>query len=162
MSSISAWSRLSKKKVILFFGVSYLRGICCQRFNPLTAKLFNLNFHPLEVVSRWRDPQLQVSENYSDLTKWRSTVFNYCWLTSHFIFSMFLKVVLIVLIKNETRIYAAPAVKGSILKAPITTIVVFILLSWLYYHVKSLLLGMKLVLKNQNLQKYVLKWNKYV
>ena len=22
-----------------------------------------LNFHPLEVVSRWRDPQLQVSEN---------------------------------------------------------------------------------------------------
>ena len=34
-----------------------------------------LNFHPLEVVSRWRDPQLQVSENYSDLTKWRSTLF---------------------------------------------------------------------------------------
>ena len=23
-----------------------------QRFNPLTAKLFNLNFHPLEVVDR--------------------------------------------------------------------------------------------------------------
>ena len=37
--------------------------------NPLTANLFNLNFHPLEVVSRWRDPQLQVSENSSDLTK---------------------------------------------------------------------------------------------
>ena len=36
-------------------------------FNPLPAKLFNLNFHTLEVVSRWRDPQLQVSENYSDL-----------------------------------------------------------------------------------------------
>ena len=35
-----------------------------QYFNPLTAKLFNLDFHPLEVVSRWRDPQLQVSENY--------------------------------------------------------------------------------------------------
>ena len=48
--------------------------------NPLTAKLFNLNFHPLEVVSRWRDPQRQVSGNYSDLTKWRSTVFKYCWL----------------------------------------------------------------------------------
>ena len=46
--------------------------------NPLTAKLFNLNFHPLEVVSRRRDPQLQVSENYSDLTKWRSTFFKYC------------------------------------------------------------------------------------
>ena len=30
--------------------------------NPLTAKLFNLNFHPLELVSRWRDSQLQVGE----------------------------------------------------------------------------------------------------
>ena len=58
-------------------------------FNPLTAILFNPNFHPLEVVSRWRDPQLQVSENYSDLTKWRSTVFRYCWLMSHFISNMF-------------------------------------------------------------------------
>ena len=24
----------------------------CIVFNPLTAKLFNLNFHPLEIVSR--------------------------------------------------------------------------------------------------------------
>ena len=32
--------------------------------NHLAARLFNWNFHPLEVVSRWRDPQLQVSENY--------------------------------------------------------------------------------------------------
>ena len=57
--------------------------------SPLTAKLFNLNFHPLEAVPRWRDPQLQVSENYSDLTKWRSTLFKYCWLMSHFIFKLF-------------------------------------------------------------------------
>ena len=28
-------------------------------FNPSTAKLFNLDFHPLEAVSHWRDPQLQ-------------------------------------------------------------------------------------------------------
>ena len=28
---------------------------------------YNLNFHPLEVVSRYRDPQLQVAENYSYL-----------------------------------------------------------------------------------------------
>ena len=34
--------------------------------NHVTTKLFNLNFHPLQVVSRWRDPYLQVSENYSD------------------------------------------------------------------------------------------------
>ena len=59
------------------------------KFIPLTAKLFNLNFHPLKVVSRWRNPQLQVSENYSDLTKWRSIVFKSCWLMSHFIFNMF-------------------------------------------------------------------------
>ena len=55
-------------------------------FNPLTAKLFNQNFYPSEIVSRWRDPQLQVSENYLDLTKWRSTLFKYCWLVAHFIF----------------------------------------------------------------------------
>ena len=46
-----------------------------NQVNPLSAKLFNLNFNPLEVVSRWRDPQLQLSETYSDLTEWRSTVF---------------------------------------------------------------------------------------
>ena len=42
--------------------------------NPLTAKLLNWNFPPLEVVARSRDPQLQVGENYSDLTKWRSAI----------------------------------------------------------------------------------------
>ena len=73
----------------------------CKRLNPLTAKLFNWNFHPLEVVSRWRDPQLQVSENYSVSTKWSLIVFKYCWLMSHFIFNMVL-VVLNVLIKNKT------------------------------------------------------------
>ena len=64
------------------------KGSICL-LNPLTAKLFNLNFHPPEVVSRWRDPKLQVSENYSDLTKWRSTLFKSRWLMSHFIFNMF-------------------------------------------------------------------------
>ena len=55
---------------------------------PLTAKLFNSNSLPHEVVSRWRDPQLQVSENYSHLTEWRSTNFKY-WLMWYFIFNMF-------------------------------------------------------------------------
>ena len=83
--------------------------LCAGRFNPLTAKLFNLNFHPLENVSRWRDPQLQVRENYSDLTKWRSTLFKSYWLMSHFRFNM---------LKGGTQcanikwIYSAPAVKG--------------------------------------------------
>ena len=56
--------------------------------NPLAAKLFNCDFHSIEVVSRWRDPQLQVSENYSDLTKWRSTNFKSCWIMSLFIKSL--------------------------------------------------------------------------
>ena len=38
-----------------------------ETLNPLTAKLFNSNFHLLEVVSRWREPQLQVSEKITDL-----------------------------------------------------------------------------------------------
>ena len=32
-------------------------------------QLFIWNFHPLEIVSRLRDPQFQVVENYSDLSK---------------------------------------------------------------------------------------------
>ena len=31
----------------------------------LVIKLNNINFYPLEVVSRYRDPQLQVGKNYS-------------------------------------------------------------------------------------------------
>ena len=46
--------------------------------NPLTAKLLNSNFHPIEVVSRRLDPQLQVSANYSALTKRRSTLVKFC------------------------------------------------------------------------------------
>ena len=42
-------------------------------FNPLTAKLACLNFHPLEVVGRYRDPQLQVGENHSYLFNLRLT-----------------------------------------------------------------------------------------
>ena len=34
-------------------------------FQRCSAILDNLNFHPLEVVARYRDPQLQVDENYS-------------------------------------------------------------------------------------------------
>ena len=43
-----------------------------QRFNPYPFKLINLNFHALEVVSRYRDPQLQVGENYKYLFILRS------------------------------------------------------------------------------------------
>ena len=43
--------------------------------NPLTTKLMSWNFLSVEIVPRWRDSQLQVSDNYySDLTEWRSTI----------------------------------------------------------------------------------------
>ena len=35
--------------------------------NPFPAESSNLNFHPLEVVSRYRDPQLQVGEKFSQI-----------------------------------------------------------------------------------------------
>ena len=35
--------------------------------NPYPAKLIYLNFQPIEVVSRYRDPQPQVVENWSYL-----------------------------------------------------------------------------------------------
>ena len=44
-----------------FYASNHVGGIFM--INPLTAKLFNWNFHPLEVVCRWRDPQLQVGGN---------------------------------------------------------------------------------------------------
>ena len=59
-------------------------------FNLFNRQIIKSDIHPLEVVFRWRDPQLQASENYSDLTKWGSiNVFKYCWLMSHFISNMF-------------------------------------------------------------------------
>ena len=38
-----------------------------QCVNPYLAKLIYLNFQPLELVSRYRDPQPQVDEVYSFL-----------------------------------------------------------------------------------------------
>ena len=46
-----------------------------QLNNHLIAKLVHSNFHSLEVVSRSRDPQLQVSENYSALSNLRPRFF---------------------------------------------------------------------------------------
>ena len=42
--------------------------LCCQNgINPESTELVNLNIQPLQVVSRYRDPQFQVAENYLDL-----------------------------------------------------------------------------------------------
>ena len=56
MNTASVITKLKKHETLTF----------CL-FNPFLAKLFNLNFHPLEVVDRYRDPQLQVGGNYSYL-----------------------------------------------------------------------------------------------
>ena len=53
-------------------------------FNPYPAKLISSNFHPLEVVSRYRDPQLQVGENYSYLFNLRPTICKSWYLNTHF------------------------------------------------------------------------------
>ena len=42
-----------------------------QYNDPLAMKLYYLNFRQLEVVSRYRDPQLQAGENYSYLFNWK-------------------------------------------------------------------------------------------
>ena len=36
----------------------------CQLLKPYLAKLIYLNLQPLEVVSRYRDPQPEMVENY--------------------------------------------------------------------------------------------------
>ena len=39
------------------------KGMSLYKYNPLFAVLSHLNFYPHKVVSRYRDPQLQVGEN---------------------------------------------------------------------------------------------------
>ena len=52
---------------------------------PLLATLIYLFFHPLEVVSRYRDPQPQVVENYSYLFNLRPNIYKSYCLNSYFI-----------------------------------------------------------------------------
>ena len=61
------------------------------QITPLTVKLFKMTFHPLKVVSRWRDSQFQVSKN---------RVQHYFWLLSRFIISIKKKLVFNALINK--------------------------------------------------------------
>ena len=45
--------------------------------------LNSLNFHPRKVVSRYRDPQLQVGENYSHLFKLILNISKYWSVNTH-------------------------------------------------------------------------------
>ena len=47
--------------IIIWSRINYTQN----NTNPYPANLNHLNFPPLEVVSRYRHPQLQVAENYS-------------------------------------------------------------------------------------------------
>ena len=53
--------------------------------NPYPAKVIYLNFQPLEVVDRYRDPQPQVVENYPHLFNLRPNIYKYLCLDSHFV-----------------------------------------------------------------------------
>ena len=53
--------------------------------NPCIAELCYLNFHPLEVVSRYRDTQLQVGEIYSYLFNLRPNIYESWCLSTHLI-----------------------------------------------------------------------------
>ena len=44
--------------------MAYIKLFQPLRVNPYSAKLIFLNYQPLEAVSRYRNPQLQVAENY--------------------------------------------------------------------------------------------------
>ena len=46
--------------------------------NPYPAKLIHLNFQPFEVVSRYRDTQPQVVENYWYLFNLKPNIYK-CW-----------------------------------------------------------------------------------
>ena len=56
---LQRWSNIVQMLCKCFVLTEYF-----ESFNPYPAKLINLNFQPLEVVSGYRDPQLQVAENY--------------------------------------------------------------------------------------------------
>ena len=52
-----------------------MAGSCLELLFLSAIQLNNLNFHPLEIVSRYRDQQLQVGANYTDLFNLRQNIF---------------------------------------------------------------------------------------
>ena len=59
--------------------------------NPWGATLQNLYFHPLEVVSRYRDPQVQVGENYPYLLNLGLNICKSQFLNPHSISKLLIK-----------------------------------------------------------------------
>ena len=67
MSEIFNWNFLSSYEIWVQKDISVSGFQTLFPFNPYSSELIYLNFQTLEVVSRYRDPQLQVTENYSYL-----------------------------------------------------------------------------------------------
>ena len=60
-------------------------NVCDKFVNPLDpAQFIYLNFQPLQAVSRYRDPQPQVVENYSYLFILRPNIYKSFCLYSYF------------------------------------------------------------------------------
>ena len=55
-------------------GLHYIYQIQLTKITLYPLTFFNLFLHPLEVVPRYRDPQLQVGENYAQLSNLRTTI----------------------------------------------------------------------------------------
>ena len=53
------------KMIFILISPGHITISTNSELNPLPAKFLNLNFHPLKVVSRYRDPQLAVVEKFS-------------------------------------------------------------------------------------------------
>ena len=56
-----------------------------QKVTTQSAKIINLNFHPLEVVCHYRDPHLPVSDTYSDLFNLRQSICESRCSNAHFV-----------------------------------------------------------------------------
>ena len=70
---------LRHRKVIHFSIICFSAGSSEMLYiliNPYSAMLIYLNFRPLEGVSRYRDPQLQVAENYSIFLNFSTNICN--------------------------------------------------------------------------------------
>ena len=72
---------LNYERIFLFCCDITSRCVIFSPFHPYPAKLIYLNFHPLAVVSRYRKPQLQVSENYRHVLNLRLLIYKYWCLT---------------------------------------------------------------------------------
>ena len=78
-------NRIKIKNLIHFDIVHQVLHNATRSVNPFSAKLNNLHFHRLKIVSRYRDPQLQVSENYQYWFNLRLNIWKSSCLNAHFV-----------------------------------------------------------------------------